>query len=127
MIRKAISTALVVFLLHAFAPAVPAPAVESEQGQSLEQMKKFVKKAIQKNKDVKVVLKDKHKYVGRVTEATDEGFVVSDIKTATPVRLAFVDVKQVGGPGLPTAAKAAIGAGVVAGVLIAIGLLVNRD
>ena len=81
-------------------------------------MKKVVQKAIQKNKDIKVVLKDKHKYVGPVSKASDEGFVMTDSKSARHVQLAFVDVKQVSPKGLSTAAKAAIiGGGVTAGVL----------
>lgn len=108
MLRRVLSFILTLVILQTFVPELPALAAEGEQGQSVEQMKKIVQKAIKKNKSVKVVLKEKHKYMGPVTEATDADFVVSDSKTATPVRLAFVDVKQVSLKGLPTAAKAAI-------------------
>ena len=108
MLRRVLSFILTLVILQTFVPELPALAAEGEQGQSVEQMKKIVQKAIKKNKSVKVVLKEKHKYMGPVTEATDEDFVGSDSKTATPVRLAFVDVKQVSLKGLPTAAKAAI-------------------
>jgi small nuclear ribonucleoprotein (snRNP)-like protein len=114
------------FLLHAFSPVLSALPVEGEQGQSVEQMKKVVRKAMLKNKEVKVVLKDKRKYVGRLTEASEDGFVVTDSRTATPVRLAFVDTKQVSGKGLPTIAKVAIGAGVVvAGLAILANVAIN--
>ena len=123
MIRKIISSLLILLLLHAFSPALSARPVGEEQRQSVKEMKKVVQKAMLKNKDVKVLLKDKHKYVGRVTEANEDGFVIADSKTATPVRLAFVDVNQVSGKGLSTGAKVAIGAAVAGGLMILVGLL----
>jgi CTP synthase (UTP-ammonia lyase) len=127
MIRRIVSFILTLFILQAFAPELPALAAEGEKAQSLEQMKKVVQKAIKKNKSVKVVMKDKHKYEGPVTDATEEGFAVSDKKTATPVRIAFVDVEHVTLKGMPTAAKVAIGAGVVFGIFLIVALAAVND
>ena len=91
MFDKLLSLAFVMALLHA--PAVVAPARAQGQGTAeAARLDKFVKKAgkLAKKRRAKarVKLKDGRELKGRITEATDEYFVIvsSETHTATTVR-----------------------------------------
>lgn len=73
---------------------------------------------------VEVKLRDKTRIKGFVSEISEDGFVVTDLKTGAANTIAYADVAQVKGNNLSTGAKIAIGAGVAAALIIWISWLV---
>jgi hypothetical protein len=72
---------------------------------------------------VRVVLYDKTKYHGYITEITEDGFVVADAKTGRTAPIAYLEVKGIKGNNLSTGAKIGIGLAITAavvGIIIAI-------
>ncbi len=77
---------------------------------------------------VTVKLRDKTKLAGYISEAREESFVVTDLKTSEATTVAYADVKKVKGHNLSTGAKVAIGVGIgVAVWLIIVVALFNDD
>jgi len=62
---------------------------------------------------IEVKLRDKRKLKGYVSEAGEDSFVVVDVKTGATSIVPYSQVKQVKGNNLSTAAKIAIGVGVI--------------
>ncbi len=67
---------------------------------------------------VTVKLRDKTKLAGYISEAREESFVVTDLRTSEATTVAYADVKKVKGHNLSTGAKIAIGAGISVGVVM---------
>ncbi len=70
---------------------------------------------------VEVKLRDKTRLKGFISE---NGFVVTDVKTGASNRVAYADVSQVKGNNLSTGAKIGIGIAIGAGITILILLLI---
>lgn len=120
-LHKFICLLLIFVVLHSLFPADIRATSFPAQEQSTEKKKAVVQKALQKHKTINVVLKDKRKVSGKVTEQTSDGFTITDSKTGQSVPLGFSDVesvKQKGG--LHPAVKVAIAVGIVLGALVAI-------
>lgn len=73
---------------------------------------------------VEVKLRDKTRLKGYISEASENGFVVTDLKTGTSNSVAYADVSQVKGNNLSTKAKIGIGIGIGAAVTILVLLLI---
>ena len=107
MFDKLLSLAFVVALLHA--PAVVAPARAQEQASAeavkLEKLRKKAGKFAKKRRwKARVKLNDGRELKGRITEATDEYFVIvsSETHTATTVRYPqVVELKESGPSRIP--------------------------
>ena len=67
---------------------------------------------------VKLKLRDKTRLSGFISEANDEYFVVTDLKSGAETKVAYPDVTQVQGNNLSTRTKVIIGASIVAAVII---------
>jgi len=67
---------------------------------------------------VNITLRDKTKVVGYVSEIRDSSFVVTDMKSAKDITVAYPDVAQVKGNNLSTRTKIIITAAIIAGVAI---------
>jgi hypothetical protein len=72
---------------------------------------------------VEVRLHDGTKLRGYVKEAGADGFVVVDRKTGAETPVAYEQVRQLGGQGMSTGVKVAIGFGVAAVVLLSLALI----
>jgi hypothetical protein len=88
-----------------------------------------VKQGIEKlgsgsNTRVEVKLRDKTRFKGYISEVSENGFVVTDLKTGASNNVAYADVKQIKGNNMSTGAKIAIGIGIGVGVTILVLLLI---
>ena len=129
--KKMLSLALSVLLLHVLSPAGLANESPLERARKA-QLASEVKAGIAhlgagKSSIVRVVLYDKSKYHGYITEITGEGFVVADAKTGATAPIAYPEVKGVKGNNLSTGAKIGIGVSIIAAVVIIAAIVVSRD
>jgi len=76
---------------------------------------------------IEVKLRDKTKLKGFVSEAGEDSFVVVDEKTGASSIVPYVQVKQVKGNNLSTAAEIAIGVGVILLPIVVVLLLVSKS
>jgi hypothetical protein len=128
--KKSVSLILSLVLLHAFSLA--SLATDS----SLEKSKRAllasrVKAGVTqlgtgKNAIVRVVLHDKTKYHGYITEIGDDGFVVADAKTGATAPIAYPEVKGIKGNNFSTGAKIGLGLAIAA-VVVAIIVAKTSD
>ena len=129
--KKFLSLTLSVLLLHVFSPANLAnesPLERAKKAQLASEVKAGVAYlGTGKSSVVRVVLYDKTKYHGYITEITDGGFVVADAKTGATAPIAYSEVKGIKGNNLSTGAKIGIGVAIAAaGVIIAV-ILASGD
>jgi hypothetical protein len=127
MLKKILSIALVALLFNVGVEVVYARSQEDKEARRIEKIKEKVKKlGIGPEARVKLKLKDGREFKGSIREVTDDGFMIIEEKTQTPVTVTYSQVAEVKGTGL-TAAKvgitAAKGVGIVAGVAAAFTLL----
>jgi hypothetical protein len=88
-----------------------------------------VKQGIEKlgsgsNTRVEVKLRDKTRLKGYISEISENGFVVTDLKTGASNKVAYAEVKQIKGNNMSTGAKIAIGIAIGVGVTILVLLLI---
>jgi len=81
------------------------------------------KRGVGEGSRVKVTLRDKTEVKGYISQIDADSFQVTDKKSGKVTTLAYQEVARVRRQGMSTAAKIAIGAGVVAGTALGIGLL----
>jgi hypothetical protein len=115
MFKKVLCLVLVGFLLGV-AGVRPAYAGAREEKET--RLAEKVKKGISKlgtgaAARVEVKLRDKTKLKGYVSEAGEDSFVIVDEKTSAISRVPYSQVQQVKGNNLSTAAKIAIGVGII--------------
>ena len=124
MFHKLVSLMLTSALLS---PTLVTPLLAQQQGQTVAQMKQTVQKAMEKGKEISVVLKHqmngKTKLKGKVKELTDEGLTLTDLKTGEQTRLAFDEIKEIRGK--PSHIGLIVALAVVAGVAIAVLVAIN--
>ena len=108
MFYRGISLVLVAVLLHSSIAA----QTSSSPTQSVAKMQQVLRKAQEKDKAVKVILNKKidnqKKIIGKVSDISDTGFVLTDQKTGTTKQLAYEDVRQVNQKGMSKGSKIAI-------------------
>jgi hypothetical protein len=115
MFKKVLCLVLVGFLLSV-AGVRPAYAGAREEKET--RLAEKVKKGISKlgtgaAARVEVKLRDKTELKGYVSEAGEDSFVIVDEKTSAISRVPYSQVQQVKGNNLSTAAKIAIGVGII--------------
>jgi len=115
MFERVLCLVLVGFLLSV-AGVRPAYAGSKEEKET--RLAEKVKEGISKigtgaAAHVEVKLRDKTKLKGYVSEVNEDSFVIADEKTNATSTVAYSQVQQVKGNNLSTAAKIAIGVGVI--------------
>jgi len=73
---------------------------------------------------VEVKLRDKTRLKGYISEISENGFVVTDVKTGASTSVAYAEVKQIKGNNMSTGAKIAIGVGIAVGLILLISWLI---
>lgn len=122
---KTISVLIACLLL--VTSAAPRTSAAPKGGQARPRAEKVkagvAKLGVGESARVEVKLLDGSKLRGHIGEAGSDGFVVVDRKTgaATPVK--YEEVRQLGGVGMSTGTKVAIGLGVAAVTLLTLALI----
>lgn len=129
--KKILSLVLSVFLLHAFSLgslATDSPLERSKKALRVQHVKTGVAQlGTGKSSVVRVVLYDKTKYHGYISEIGEDSFVVADAKTGKTAPIAYPEVKGIKGNNLSTGAKIGIGVAVAAALAITIAIIAGRD
>lgn len=129
--RKSLALILSVLLLHAFTLASPATDSRLENNKKALLASKVKAGVAQlgtgKSSVVRVVLYDKSKYHGYITEIGEDSFVVADAKTGATAPIAFNEVKGIKGSSFSTGAKIGIGVGIAAAIAIIVAVVANGD
>ncbi len=121
MLKKVLSLVVLVALFHAgfCVQTASARSKAEKQARFAERVKAgIVRLGVGEESYVTVKLRDKTKLAGYISEAREESFVVTDLRTSEATTVAYADVKKVKGHNLSTGAKIAIGAGIVVGVVM---------
>jgi hypothetical protein len=119
--KKFLSLALSVLLLHVFNPASLANESPLERAKKA-QLAFEVKAGIAhlgtgKSSRVRVLLNDKTKYHGYITEIAEDHFVVADAKTGATAPIDYSEVQGIKGNNFSTGAKIGIGVAIAAAVI----------
>lgn len=117
---KLLSFALSALLLNLVA-AGPAPAhpQQEREARRAEKVKaKINRLGIGESARVKIKLRDGRQVKGYIREAGGENFVVIEPKTGVATTIPYAEVNEVNRRGLPVAAKAALGVGIIIGGLL---------
>ena len=77
----------------------------------------------ERNRKIKITLKDGTKLKGYITEIKDDYFALLDTKTGKVTSVQYSQVVEAKRNGLPTYAKALIGGGILAGSLIVLAVI----
>lgn len=129
--KKSLSLALSVLLLHAlsFAPvAADTPFERSRKSLLASEVKAGVAHlGTGRLAGVRVVLHDRTKYHGYVTEIGEDAFVVADAKTGATAPIQYGEVKGIKGNNFSTGAKIGIGVAIAAAVAVIAAVLARDD
>jgi hypothetical protein len=129
--KKFMSLALSVLLLHVsgfVSLADESPLEKARKAQLASEVKTGITHlGTGKSSLVRVVLYDKTKYHGYITEITEKGFVVADAKTGATAPIAYSEVKGIKGNNLSTGAKIGIGVAIAAAVVVIVSIIVSGD
>ena len=125
--KKYFSFLLSVLILHVFSYAPLASETPREKAKK-ELLAAQVKAGIAalgtgESARVRVVLNDKTKYDGYITEIAADHFVVADARTRATAPIAYTEVKGIKGNNLSNGAKIGIGVAVAAAIGIAIAVI----
>lgn len=120
MFKKILTMVLAGLLIQAVCvQPVSAASKEEKQPQRTEKVRAgILKLGVGTDARVAIKLRDDVKLAGYISEAKDESFVVTDMKTRTATTVAYGDVAQVKGHNIGTGAKIAIGIGIGVGATI---------
>lgn len=129
--KKYLSIALSVLMLHAFSFAPLASEMPKDKARKA-MLASQVKAGIAHlgtgtSSRVRVVLYDKTKYHGYITEIAEDHFVIADAKTGAMAPIAYPEVKGIKGNNLSTGAKIGIGVAIVAAVGIIAAVVASKD
>ena len=118
---KKLLTMLVAFLMFTAVSVHPVAAATKAEKEARFAGK--VKTGIEKlgvgsDARVEVKLRDKTRLKGFISETSENGFVVTDLKTGASNTVAYADVTKVKGNNLNTGAKIAIGIGIGVGITL---------
>ena len=120
MFKKILTMAVAALVMQAVCVLpVSAASKEEKQAQRTEKVKAgILKLGVGTDARVAIKLRDNVKLAGYVSEAKDDSFVVTDLKTRAATTVAYGDVTQVRGHNLGTGAKIAIGIGIGVGATL---------
>lgn len=129
--KKYLSVALSIAMLHIFSYATIAIETPGEKAKKT-MLAAEVKAGIARlgtgtSSRVRVVLYDKTKYHGYITEIAEDLFVVTDAKTGATAPIAYPEVKGIKGNNLSTGAKIGIGVAVAAAVVIVAAIIASSS
>ncbi len=130
MLKKVLSLVVVVAVFHAgfCVQTASARSKAEKQARFAEKVKAGVEKlGVGEETYVRVKLRDKTKLTGYISEAREESFVVTNLKTSEATTVAYADVKKVKGHNLHTGVKIAIGVGVALAILFIILAILIDD
>ncbi|MCP9496322.1 MAG: hypothetical protein MSG64_17910 [Pyrinomonadaceae bacterium MAG19_C2-C3] len=129
--KKVLSLALSVLMLQVFSlspSAADTPAERSKRALVAAKVKAGVAQlGTGTSARVRVLLNDKTKYHGYVTEIADDHFVVADAKTGATAPIPYPEVKGIKGNNLSSGAKIGIGVAIAAVVGIIVGVTRGGD
>lgn len=126
MFKEILTMVLAGLLIQAIC-VQPASATSKEEKQALRTEKVrsgILRLGVGSDARVAIKLRDDVKLAGYISEAKDDSFVITDMKTRTATTVAYGDVSQVKGQNLGTGAKIAIGIGIGVGVTVLILFLI---
>ena len=129
--KKTLSLALGLLLLYSLGPGSRSAANALSEKEKKTLISRRVKAEVAhlgagESSVVRVVLYDKTKYHGHITEIGEEFFVVADAKTGRTAQIGYPEVKEIKGNNLSTGAKIGIVLGAAATVAIVIGVIMGR-
>lgn len=129
MFKKIISMFLVFTMLYVGGAmtALAATSAEKDAARAAKVKAAVAKLGVGTDTRVSLKLKDKTKLAGYIAEASEESFVVADLKTGAATTVVYPAVTQIKGHNLSTGAKIAIGAAIGVGVLVLILILIRLD
>lgn len=125
-IRLVIISTLIFAL--AAAPTVAANPKPSKEAQLAAKVKAGIAK-LGTGSETRIVVKlrDKTKLAGYISQASDDSFVITDLKTGATTNVPYPEVTQVKGNNLSTGATIAIAVGIAVGLtLLVIWLIVAQ-
>jgi hypothetical protein len=100
------------------APGLGKTDIEKQSERAAKVKQSVLKLGVGKDARIAVRLRDKTRLVGFISEAGESSFVVTDVKTGAATVVAYPDVIQAKGNNLSTGAKIAIGAAIVAAIIL---------
>jgi len=120
MLKKILTVGVAGLLMHAVCvQPISAASKEEKQAQRTEKVRAgIIKLGVGTDARVAIKLRDDVKLAGYISEAKDDSFVVTDLKTRAATSVAYGDVAQVKGHNIGTGAKVAIGIGIGVGLTI---------
>jgi hypothetical protein len=128
MFRKVISFMFVCLLLHTTGGLALAGSRVEKESRRIRQVKDgLAKLGIGEDSRIAVKLADKTKLSGFLSQINDDSFVITDLKTGAPTRIAYPDVTQIQGHNLSTGVKIAIGVGIAVLVIGIIILIASKE
>jgi hypothetical protein len=129
--KKYLSLVISVLLLHLFSCAPLAhetPREKAKRDLLSAQVKAGISQQGAGTKSrVRVVLYDKTKYHGYITEISEDHFVVADARTGATAPIAYSEVRGIKGNNLSTGAKIGIGVAIAAAAAIVIAVVAGRN
>jgi hypothetical protein len=100
------------------APGLGKTDIEKQSERAAKVKQSVLKLGVGRDARIAVRLRDKTRLVGFISEAGESSFVVTDVKTGAATVVAYPDVIQAKGNNLSTGAKIAIGAAIVAAIIL---------
>lgn len=129
--KKSLSLVLSLLMLHAFslAPLAEDTPLERSRASLLASRVKAGVAHLGAGKFavVRVALRDKTKYHGRITMIGDDSFVVADAKTGATALIEYREVAGIKGNNFSTGAKIGIGIAVAGAIAIIVAALTRGD
>lgn len=129
MFKRILTIVLAGLLMQAVCvqPISAASKEEKQAGRSEKVRAGILKLGVGTDARVAIKLRNDVKLAGYISEAKDDSFVVTDLKTRAATTVAYGDVTQVKGQSIGTGAKVAIGIGIGVGLtLLVLFLIVLR-
>jgi len=115
-------------LTMATAPSVLAKSKAEKEAELAEKVKGGVARlGVGKEARIAVKLRDKTRVSGYISQADEDSFVVTDVKTGAATEVAYTDVTQAKGQNLSTGATIAIAVGLAVFVTMLVIYLVTKD
>ena len=115
-------------LTMATAPSVLAKSKAEKEAERAEKVKAGVARlGVGKEARIAVKLRDKTRVSGYISQADEDSFVVTDVKTGAATEVAYTDVTQAKGQNLSTGATIAIAVGLAVFVTMLVIYLVTKD
>ena len=129
MLKKYLSLILIVLLLNMInaGPALARTSAEKRAEFAGKVKAGVARLGVGRAALVEVKLRNKKKVAGYISEATEDHFVVKDLKTDAATTVAYPDVTQIKGNNLSEKTKVALVVGIAAAVGVLIFVIADRQ